>query len=99
MAFKAGDVVCTVQVAGSMPKCYFCWSLYNPDVFLLYQYVGGFIQLLIEMMDCSREFCCLKFVSFSKLLCNADAPFVISQFLKLLEIIPGLCFSLASFKL
>lgn len=60
MAFKAGDVVCTAQVAGSMPKCYFCWSLYNPDVFLLYQYVGRFIQLLIEMMDCSREFLLLK---------------------------------------
>lgn len=59
IAFQAGDV-CAVQVAGSMPKCYFCWSLYYPDVFLFYQYVSRFIQLLIELMDCSRELLLLK---------------------------------------
>lgn len=65
IAFKAG-AVCAVQVAGSMPKCYFSWSLYNPDVFLLYQCVGSFIQLLIEVMDCSREFLLLRVCFFLK---------------------------------
>lgn len=65
IAFKAGDVG-AVQVAGSMPKCYFCWSLYNPDVFLLYQYVVKFIQLLIEVMDRSWEFLLLKVCFFLK---------------------------------
>lgn len=59
IAFRAGGV-CAVQVAGPMPKCYFCWSLYYPDVFLLCQYVGGSVQLLIRMMDCSREFLLLE---------------------------------------
>lgn len=96
--FRLG--LCAVQVAGSMPKCYFCWSLSNPDVFLLYPYLSRFIQLLIQLVDCSREFLLLKVCfSFRNCFVMQMLLFVISQFLKLLEIIPGLCLTLASFKL